>query len=284
MKTRLLAFLAAVCLNAFAAADPAASGDPGLKEQYARLRPQLEKSAFGRPLHLEAGESSGKMTGEVYAVLDHPFKQVSDNLAQSAQWCEVLTLPFNVQGCESDAGSLKLLIGRKPQSPIEEATRIDFRYSAPARSADALEVKLSAPSGPAGTRDYLITFSATPLDDKRTFVRLHYGYSLGAMSRLAMKSYLSSSGADKVGFTSENGKLVGGMRGIMERNTMRYFLAIEAYLDALAQPEAQRKRARLEKWFAATERYAKQLREMSRDEYLALKEGKGGAKEKTAAK
>jgi hypothetical protein len=98
---------------------------------------------------------------------------------------------------------------------------------------------------------------------------------------MAMQTYLSTSGADKVGFTSENGKLVGGSRGIMERNTMRYFLAIEAYLDALAQPQDKRKRARLEKWFAATERYAKQLREMSRDEYLALKDGKGAAKEKT---
>jgi hypothetical protein len=274
MKTLVAAFLAAACLNAFAAPHPAPSGNAALKDQYAKLRPSLEKSAFGRPLHLAADESSGKMAGEVYAVLDHPFKLVADNLAQAPQWCEVLTLPFNVQGCEANAGSLKLLIGRKPRSPIEEATRIDFGYSVPARSADALEVKLSAPSGPGGTRDYLITFSATPLDDKRTFVCLHYGYSLGTMSKVAMQTYLSTSGAEKVGFTSENGKLVGGTRGIMERNTMRYFLAIEAYLDALAQPQDKRKRARLEKWFAATERHAKQLREMSREEYLALKEGR----------
>jgi hypothetical protein len=275
MKTLLAACLAAVSLNALAATDPnPPAANAGLKDQYAKLRPQLEKNAFGRPLHLEAGEASGKMTGEVYAVLDHPFKSVSENLAQSSQWCEVLTLPFNVQGCEADGGSLRLLIGRKPQSPVGEATRIDFHYSAPARSADALEVKLSAPSGPAGTRDYLITFSAAPLDDKRTFVHLHYGYSLGTMSKMAMQTYLSTSGSEKVGFTSENGKLVGGTRGIMERNTMRYFLAIEAYLDSLAQPQDKRKRARLEKWFAATERYAKQLREMSREEYLALKEGK----------
>src|SRR5258706_13584491 len=171
MKTILAALFASLCLNVLAAADPAAaSADSGLKARYEKLRPQLEKSAFGRPVHLEAGESSGKMAGEVYAVLEHPFKLVSDNLAQSSQWCEVLTLPFNVQGCESADGSLKLLIGRKPQSPIGDATRIDFNYAVPARSADALEVKLTAPSGPAGTRDYLITFSASPLDDKRTFV------------------------------------------------------------------------------------------------------------------
>ena len=212
------------------------------------------------------------MRGDVYAVLDHPFKKVSDGLASARQWCEVLVLPFNVQKCESDGGkAVKLYVGRKPDSPIEEATQLDFSYATAARSADNLLVKLTAPSGPAGTKDYVITFSATPLDDKRTMVHMHYGYSTGAMSQLAMKTYLSTSGSEKVGFSSENGKLVGGTRGIMERNTMRYFLAIDAYLDALGQP----RRARLEKWHAGTERYSKQLAEMPRAQYLSLKEGRG---------
>jgi hypothetical protein len=63
------------------------------------------------------------------------------------------------------------------------------------------------------------------------------------MSQIAMQTYLSTSGADKVGFTSENGKLVGGTRGVMERNTMRYFLAIDAYLD-IARPAAGQAQAR----------------------------------------
>jgi len=247
------------------------NGPASLKQKYEQIRPQLEKNAFGRPLHLESGDQSGKMTGEVYAVLDHPFKQVSEGLGSSKQWCEVLVLPFNVQKCESDGNSVHLYVGRKPTSPIDEATKLDFSYAVPARSADHLMVKLAAPSGPAGTKDYLITFAATPLDEKRTMVHMHYGYSTGAMSQMALKTYLSTSGADKVGFSSENGKLVGGTRGVMERNTMRYFLAIDSYLDTLGKG----RRARLESWFGATEKYAKQLHEMSRDEYLAVKEGKG---------
>ena len=251
----------------------AAQDDDGasLKQQYEEIRAQLDKSAFGRPLHLDSSDANGKMRGDVYAVLDHPFKKVSDGLGSARQWCEVLVLPFNVQKCESDGKGLKLYVGRKPDAPIEEATQLDFSYSTAARTADHLLVKLAAPSGPAGTKDYVITFAATPLDEKRTVVHMHYGYSTGAMSQLAMKTYLSTSGAEKVGFSSENGKLVGGTRGIMERNTMRYFLAIDAYLDALGQP----KRARLEKWHAGTERYSKQLAEMPKAQYLALKEGKG---------
>jgi hypothetical protein len=253
-------------------------GADGLKQKYEEVREQLGKSVFGRPLHLASSDESGKMRGDVYAVLDHPFKRVSDGLAQGSQWCEVLTLPFNVQRCEANGGALKLYIGRTPRSPLEEATKLDFSYAVPTRSNDHMQVKLAAPSGPAGTRDYLITFAAMPLDANRTLVHMHYGYAYGAMSKMAMQAYLSTSGADKVGFSSENGKLVGGTRGVLERNTMRYFLAIDAYLDTLGKG----KRARLDQWFGATERYAKQLREMTREEYLAVKQGSGAPKEKVA--
>jgi hypothetical protein len=246
------------------------SGPGPLRHKHEQLQAQLEKSAFGRPLHLDSGDANGKMSGDVYAVLDHPFKRVSEGLAEASQWCDVLTLPFNVQKCEAGAGKgIKLFIGRTPTSPIEDATRIDFNYSAPTRSADYMLARLAAPSGPAGTKDYLITFAATPLDEKRTLVHMHYGYTQGTMSKMVLQTYLSTSGADKVGFSSENGKLVGGTRGVMERNTMRYFLAIDAHLDTVGKG----KRARLEKWFGSTERYAKQLREMTRDEYIAIKEG-----------
>lgn len=274
----LLALLFAAYASPVLIAAQEDAGPSALKQKYEQIRAQLEKSAFGRPLHLDSGDAKGKMSGDVYAVLDQPFKRVSDGLGSAKQWCEVLVLPFNVQKCESEGGKLKLYVGRKPTSPIEEATQLDFSYSVTAKSADHLQVKLAAPSGPAGTKDYLITFAATPLDDKRAIVHMHYGYSTGAMSQMAMKTYLSTSGADKVGFSSENGKLVGGTRGIMERNTMRYFLAIDAYLDTLGKPAA----ARLEKWFASTERYAKQLREMSREEYLAVKQGNGAPKQKVA--
>ena len=265
----LLALLLAAYASPVLIAAQEDAGPAALKQKYEQVRPQLEKNPFGRPLHLDSGDTNGKMTGDVYAVLDHPFKRVSEGLASAKQWCEVLVLPFNVQKCESGGKDLKLYVGRKPTSPIEEATQLDFSYAVAAKSADHLQVKLAAPTGPAGTKDYLITFAATPLDDKRSMVHMHYGYSTGTMSQMALKTYLSTSGADKVGFSSENGKLVGGTRGVMERNTMRYFLAIDAYLDTLGKPAT----ARLDKWFGSTEKYAKQLREMSRDEYLAIKQG-----------
>ncbi len=60
------------------------------------------------------------------------------------------------------------------------------------------------------------------------------------------------------------------MRGALERNTMRYYLAIDAYLGALAVPPPERFEQSLERWFAATERYALQLHEVDHDAYVAM--------------
>ena len=66
-------------------------------------------------------------------------------------------------------------------------------------------------------------------------------------------------------------RLVRGMRGALERNTMRYYLAFDAYLHALGSPAPQRFEQSIERWFADTERFARQLREVKHDSYIAMK-------------
>jgi hypothetical protein len=106
---------------------------------------------------------------------------------------------------------------------------------------------------------------------------MSYSYAYGTAARLAMQAYLATAGRDKVGFSitgkAEDGKpvYVDGVRGVLERNTMRYYLAIEAYLGGMSAPPGEREEKRLRDWFAATERYPIQLHEMERDEYLAMK-------------
>ena len=92
-----------------------------------------------------------------------------------------------------------------------------------------------------------------------------------------MKAYLATLGRNKVGFSVEGDgaggkpRPVRGMRGAIERNAMRYYLAIEAYLGALSVPSRQQADRRLMDWFDASERYPLQLREMRREEYLEMK-------------
>jgi hypothetical protein len=66
---------------------------------------------------------------------------------------------------------------------------------------------------------------------------------------------------------------IGGVRGAVERNVMRYYLAIDAYLASLKAPPGQRVDRAIQTWFSNTERYPRQLREMDRSTYLAMKRG-----------
>ena len=111
----------------------------------------------------------------------------------------------------------------------------------------------------------------------QTFIRLSYSYSFGSMGRLAMQTYLGTVGRDKVGFTVDGQqpdgapRYIGGMRGVVERNTMRYYLAIEAFLGAQSAPPNARVEKSLRDWFAAVEGYPRQLHEMDQGPYLDMK-------------
>ena len=172
---------------------------------------------------------------------------------------------------------LSVSIGKKHDQPLDEAHRVVFAWRVAAQTPDYLRVTLTADEGPLSTSDYHIVLEAIPLDNGRTFIHLSYSYAYGLMGRLAMQAYLGTIGRDKVGFTvsstAANGRPrhIGGMRGLVERNTMRYYLAIETFLGALSQPLPARLEKRLQDWFTASEHYPRQLHEMERDAYLDMK-------------
>ena len=257
--------------------DSHAQDAAALRAREAALRDQLAKSPFRRPLVLESREADGVLKGDVYAVVAQPYDVVSSALQQSAPWCDILTLQFNVNGCRSRAGFLSVSIARKPGQPPSDAQQVEFNYRVAAAGRDYLAVQLTADSGPLGTKNYRIVLEAIPLDAKRSFLHLSYSYAYGTAARIAMKGYLATSGRDKVGFSvvgrNPDGtpNYVGGERGVIERTSMRYYLAIEAYLGAVGLPAAQQAEKRLNDWFTAVERYPRQLHEMERDEYLSIK-------------
>ena len=251
-----------------------------LRERHGVLRAQLAANPFGRPLHVESGETGGEHKGAVYAVIEQPFQRAGAALRRAAQWCDVLILQANVKNCEAAGGgaeTLSLFVARKPTDSLDRAYRTDFRYDVPAASADYLHVALESPQGPFGTTDYRIRLEAAPLDASRTFVHLAYSYTLRGTARVAMQMYLATSGRDKVGFSvverTADGRpnYVGGVRGVIERNTMRYYLALEAYLGTLDAPVAERIERRLRAFHAGLERYPLQLRELELAEYLEIK-------------
>ncbi len=277
----LASVLACVALATLFAA-PAFPQDAGtLRAMHTQLRERLATSPFNRPLVLESTQGDASLKGDVYAVVEQPFSVVAPSLQGTAHWCELLILHLNVKHCGANGAApnevLTLVVGRKFDQPLADGHKVAFRYSAPAASVDYLRVNMAADSGPLGTRDYRLSVEITPLDAKRSFIHLSYSYSYGIAARVAMQGYLSTLARDKVGFSvtgqGDSGKPVhvGGLRGVAERNTMRYYLAVEAYLGALGAAPAEQPEKRLRDWFDATERHRLQLHEMERGEYLVMK-------------
>jgi len=272
--------LALLLLGALALGNASAQDANTMRARHASLSEQLAKNPFQRPLHLESTQDSGNLKGEVYAVVDQPFTVMSEALQGMDHWCDLLILHLNVKSCaftSKPTDVLSLYVGRKFDQPLEDAYRVNFSYSVPAASADYLRVQLAADDGPMSTRDYRLALEAVPLDAKRSFIHMSYSYGYGVAARLAMQGYLATVGRDKIGFSivskDADGKpvYVDGVRGVVERNTMRYYLAIEAYLGAYGSPPAEQQEKRLRDWFAATERHALQLHETERNDYLEMK-------------
>ena len=270
---RLLVIAALCCGLA-----PRARADAdALKGRHAALSAQLARSPFGRPVMLDSTETSSDVSGEVFAVSEHGFASVQTALKQSGSWCEVLILHLNVKQCSAGPQSIAMSLGKKHDQPVQDAYRLDFRYRVAAQTADYLRIELHSDKGPFGTGNYRIGFEAAPIDATHTFIHMSYAYSYGMVARLAMQGYLATLGSGKVGFTVVERKADGevvwidNVRGLIERNTMRYYLAIDAYLESLSMPPAEQLDKRLHNWFAATERFPRQLHEMELDDYVAMK-------------
>ena len=277
-----IAWIPAVAFPAVTHGGAAAQADGAtqLRARHAQMRERLEKSPYGRPLVLDSRELARELQGDAYAVIPQPFAKVAQALVPVGNWCDVLMLPFNTKHCATspagDGSRLALYVGRKNDTPVKDAYKLDFDYAVTARGPDFVQIVLKSGTGPLGTRDYRIVLELAPIDDGRSFLHLYYSYGYGTLSKVAMQAYLATLGASKVGFTQDarTDGLVRGMRGVMERNTMRYYLALDAYLASLDLPSSLRVTKRLNDWFTAAERYPRQLGEedIDRSRYLAMKQ------------
>jgi len=261
------------------AAPPESPAAQTLRATHQRLSDRLEHSSFGRPVQIDSVETADGLQGDVYALVDHPLPEISNTLKGSAHWCEVLTLHINNRRCTVASGPqgrdlITLYVVRRYDKPIDQAFELPFVYRVAGASPEHLSVELSAESGPLGTSNYRVKLEALALDEHKSFLHFSYSYDHNAMVRLGTMAYLATFGSDKVGFTvigkTPEGQpdYIRGLRGLVERNAMRYFLTLDAYLAAPGSDQSDRRQRR---WFAAAEQYPRQLHEVDLDTYLALK-------------
>ena len=288
------AVLAAACLLA----RPAASGQTDMASRAPRSSPAQTAAAVAelqaglaaaragaairlgdRALWLASREEGDTLRGDIHALSPHRYDEVRQALRRPAAWCELFILHLNVKFCRAEGAvgeeSLVVGLGRKFEQPLGDAHWIRLAFRVQEAGDQRFAIGLEAAEGPLGTRNYRIALEAAPQGERETLLHVTYAYQSSWTARTAMQVYLATAGSDKVGFSrggaGAGAPLVAGLRGSLERNAMRYYLAIEAWLDTLGLAPPERQHRALEEWFTATERYPRQLQEITRKEYLAMK-------------
>lgn len=278
-----LVILAAVLSrhHAVMAAEPSAVSGIALLDEYDDRRNRLEENQFGIPLDMESQEGPGFFRVDVYGILDYPYDSVRDALQWPHNWCDINLLLINIKACTSlevpDQWLLTLYSGRKYYQLPDDAYKLDLNFRIVSLHQDYFDIELTGKYGPLGTKNHLLRFEATPLDNDKTFIHFRYKYSFGVLARAALASYYATIGRSKKGFsvtaTDGNGNpvYVNGARGSLERAAVRSYFAIQTYLDALQIPSNQRFEERINRWYDLTARFPRQLYEMDKGEYLATK-------------
>ncbi|MBX3603353.1 MAG: hypothetical protein KF863_22270 [Rubrivivax sp.] len=278
--SRIRRWAATLLLAAAALPGPAPAQGPTAAE--AAELAQALAAAPDPGLRVRSSDDGALIRGEVAALLATPAEQVAGELRRARPWCLVLLLHLNTKACTQSpdgAAQVSVWTGRKEHERPERATLTRFAATlAPAGSGPALDLQLRADEGPLGTRDLRLQLRVLSLP-QGSLLLVDYAYRSTALSRLALRAYLATVARDKVGFSvvgpAADGtpQLVGGARGMVERNAVRYLLAIQALLQTAgsAPTPAQRFEQAAARWFDLTERHARQLRELPRDDYLANK-------------
>ncbi len=256
-------------------------GRESLIDKYHKIEKELEKSSLTIPFYLESSVSKNASQVDIYGTIKYPFDIVENELQLPTNWCDIVLLHSNVRACTSkkvnDTWLLTLYNVKKFKDPLKDAHQMNFEYRVISQQPGFFAISLAAPEGPFSTKDHQFGLEVLPLDEDRTFIHLRYSFRYSSLGYFLMKSYFSIFGGGRIGFSvidadsDGNPVYVGGLRGAVEGNVLRYYLTILAYMDTLKIPVEQRFEKRMSQWYDLTARYKRQLFEMEREEYLTRK-------------
>ena len=263
-----------------AAAVTTRQGEDDLLATYQRNKARLASTGFGLPLFLESVERDDRVHVDVYGIFDYRFSSVVNMLKVPANWCDIVSLHQNVKACthrELPDPQLTFYVGKKTYQSPEDVRQVIYQYRIVAQQERYLDIVLTAAAGPFGTKGHKMRFEALPLNGGKTFVHVSYEYRDSVALRLAAKVYFATFGLRKLGFTviakdrSGNPVYIGGPRGSIERNAVRYYLAVQAFMNTVSYPEEKRFDKRIVEWYDLTDGYRKQLFELEKENYLRIK-------------
>jgi len=246
---------------------------------YEVARSQHTSQSF--PFTISSTEQGNLLAAHVLMKIPVSYADFRKHLSKHRLWCEFLILHLNIKSCitERQQGQYILILfaGRKHYQPPEITYRLEYRFQLIDNRDGYFEVVMDAPKGPLSTTNYRIHVQAIPYQNE-TVMALGLNYTQSFISRAATYSYLNTLGRNKVGFsldsstTADAPVYVAGVKGVIERNVMRYFLALVSYLQAEKHVEPDSFRRLLIDWYQATEQYHRQLYEYEEETYVQAKQ------------
>ncbi len=222
----------------------------------------------------------GNMTSVALVAEDVDLDEVTVVLANPSNWCEMMFLHLNVKACifnETEGNQwVRLYMGRKFYQPPDKAEELQLNFKTGVTDDGVSWAELTAAEGPYGTSDYYIGLYAIKAD-AGVYTEFLSSQKVGAAATAAQDLYFHTLAANKIGFTvvGENwrGKpqYAKGQQGALERNIVRYLLALEVYLMKHHLEGLAGLQERAFDWYDATELYKKQLHEVAKKDYLKAK-------------
>ncbi|HXX57206.1 MAG TPA: hypothetical protein VEI96_04340 [Thermodesulfovibrionales bacterium] len=252
-------------------------GQEALIDKYHEIERELKESTSPIPFYLESTENNNVSHGDIYGILHYPFDTIRNGLLVPANWCEIVLLHPDIRACTYQKLRHRWLINiynvKKFSQPLGDAYHMKFVFPASTLKDFYFDIAFTADVGPFSTQDHHFEFEAVPVTTGSTFIHLSYSYGYSSWGAFLMKVF----GSGKVGFTVTgldsygNPVYISGLRGSVERNVTRFYLAVLAYLDTLEIPVEQRFEKRIGEWYDSAALYKKQLLGMEKEEYLIYK-------------
>lgn len=193
------------------------------------------------------------------------WQRVRSTLGDPAGWCALSLLVPDVQGCTVRQGQDTEIVLQVQAGEEDQPRTLPHRFEVHAGD-DALTASMRADRGPLGISDAGLTVTALRTPDG-VVLELVYGYRASLRSRIATGTYLATVGRDRPGISyrelPDGGReYVTGTRALLERNAMRYFLAVAAVLETADTESA------IAAWYDTAAGFTADLPEQDRESYV----------------
>lgn len=210
-------------------------------------------------------ENGYSVTGYTEIPLEDGWEHVHRKLKNPVTWCRISLLVPDVRACQINEGEKTAIILSLRSGGTEGVREIEHKFRVDKMGPQWIHVVFRADRAAMGVRDAGLSVvarqGATGVE-----LELEYGLHPSIRSRLATSAYLVGEAGKRPGISysiSSDGirEYVTGVRALMERNAMRYFLAVLATLETDDPVSA------VDAWYEMASRYKADLPEQNKDDY-----------------